>query len=62
MFTSTKSIENNNYDQHSIGLGTDIAFGSITGMVDAHVNIDAPNGLAVDAPKPTWGVIVGVRW
>lgn len=62
MFTSTKSIENNNYDQHSIGIGTDIAFGGIIGMVDAHVNIDAPNGLAVDAPKPTWGVIIGVRW
>lgn len=62
MFTSTTSIENNNYDQHSLCLGTDIALGSTTAMIDVRMNLDAPNGVAVDAPKPTWGVMIGVRW
>ncbi len=62
MFTTTSSIENNNYDQHSLCLGTDVSLGSTTGTLDLRMNLDAPNGVSVNAPKPFWGVLIGMRW
>ena len=57
-YLTSISIENNNYDQNSISIGTDFNLFENEIKADFNLNIDYPNGLVEETPKPFWGVVL----
>jgi hypothetical protein len=57
-FVSGLSIENNDYDQHSVWIGSNIRLLGSETQIDLHLNLDQPNGILSKGPKPTWGVAI----
>ena len=58
LFVSGLSIENNDYDQHSLWIGSNIRFLDTETRIDLHLNLDQPNGILSQGPKPTWGFVI----
>jgi hypothetical protein len=57
-FFSGLSLENNDCDQHSLWIGSNIHFLDMETRIDVHLNVDQPNGILSTGPKPTWGVAI----
>ena len=57
-YLTSISIENNNYDQNSISIGTDFNLFENEIKTDFNLNIDYPNGFVEKTPKPFWGVVL----
>lgn len=57
-YITSISMENNNYDQNSLSIGTNFKLFENECKTDFNLNIDYPNGLAENTPKPFWGVVI----
>lgn len=57
-YLTSISIENNNYDQNSISIGTDFNLFENEIKADFNLNIDYPNGFVEKSPKSFWGVVL----
>ena len=57
-YLTSTSIENNNYDQNSISIGTDFNLFENEIKADFNLNIDYPNGLVEKTSKSFWGVVL----
>ncbi|MEZ4407758.1 MAG: hypothetical protein R3A52_14990 [Polyangiales bacterium] len=55
-FLRTLALENEHLDQLSAGLGAGVSIGAQRILLDATVALDAPYGIAVSGPRPSWGV------
>lgn len=62
VFASASPLENGDHDQHSawLGLALDLGDGHEVGL-DVNLNLDGPLGVAANAPKPTWGLVLSAR-
>lgn len=56
LFYSELSLENNNYSQTSIFIGTNISLFNKVYQIDFNLNIDRPNGITDKTAKPNWGI------
>lgn len=58
-FVSSLSLENNYHSQNSVFIGFDFSLFDRTFQTDFNINIDKPNGIMEETPKPFWGVLLG---
>lgn len=61
-FISSGNLENNDHNQSSAGIK--FSFSSPLGKTSLKtiLNIDKPNGISADEPKPFWGVVAGIEF